>query len=360
MTSESVAGALFAPYLARRQVAAWLFACAALVLAVTVLGGVVRLNHAGLSIVVWEPVAGVLPPMGAEAWQAEFERYKQFPEYRLVHPGLDLAGFKGIFWLEYFHRLLARLVGVAFAAPLAYFLLAGKLRRDMAWKLGGVLALGGLQGALGWWMVASGLVEVPDVSHYRLAAHLGLAVAIYGALVWLALAALVQDALGWGDEPSPGLRRAAAGAVVVVFLLMLSGALVAGLDAGLVFNTFPTMNGAWIPSGLFSANPFETAAGVQFLHRWLGVAVAAYLLLLWGRALDARLPGPAMTAFHGIVAVLAVQGALGILTLVGGVPVPLAAAHQAGALVLLAAAVAAAFVVRRARVEPAAGIRVLP
>ena len=360
MMSESVAEASFAPYLARRQVAAWLFVCAALVFAVTVLGGVTRLNHAGLSIVEWQPIAGVLPPMSDGAWQAEFERYQEFPEYRMVHPELDLAGFKGIFWLEYLHRLLARAVGVAFAVPLAYFVLARKLRPGMAWKLGGVLVLGGLQGALGWWMVASGLVDRPDVSHYRLAAHLGLAMAVYAALVWLALSSLIQDPIGWGDEPSRGLRRGAAGAVAVVFVLMVSGALVAGLDAGLAFNTFPTMNGDWIPPGLLAANPLESIAGVQFLHRWLGVAAAAYLLLLWGRALDARLPGPAMAAFHAVVAVLAVQGSLGVFTLLRAVPVTLAAAHQAAALVLLAAAVTAAFVVGRARIAPAAGIRVLP
>ena len=344
---------------ARRGVVAWLLLTAALVFAVAVLGGITRLNHAGLSIVTWEPLAGILPPLSDAAWQAEFAHYRQFPEYRLIHSGMDLAGFQAIYWLEYAHRLAARLAGVVFAVPFLFFLLARRLSRAFAWKLFAILVLGGLQGALGWYMVASGLVERPDVSHYRLAAHLGLALVVYATLLWLAFRAWLPEPAGWGLDPPRGLRRAAAAAAVLVLLLALSGALVAGLDAGLVYNTFPLMDGEWVPAGVFAGNPFDSVAEVQFLHRWLGVLVAAALTLLWGRALDAGLPRRALWVFHALVAILALQGVLGILTLVLAVPVPLAAAHQAGALLLLAAAVAAAYVAGMVRVRPEPGITVL-
>lgn len=344
---------------ARRAVVAWLLLTAALVFAVAILGGITRLNHAGLSIVNWEPLAGILPPLTDTAWKEEFEHYRQFPEYRLIHNGMDLAGFQAIYWLEFSHRLLARLVGVVFAVPFLVLLLARQLNRAFAWKLFAVLVLGGLQGALGWYMVASGLVERPDVSHYRLAAHLGLALFLYAALLWLAFLVWLPEPTGWGLERPRGLRRAAIAAAVLVFLMALSGALVAGLDAGLVYNTFPRMDGEWVPAGVFAGNPFDSIEEVQFLHRWLGVVVAAVLILLWRRALDSGLPRGGLWAFHALVAILVVQGLLGILTLLYAVPILLAAAHQAGALLLLAAAVAAAYVAGMVRVRSAPDIMVV-
>lgn len=362
MTAEFVPGtvARTAPDSTRGQIAAWLLFCAALVLAITVLGGVTRLTHSGLSMVTWEPLAGVLPPLSQEAWEAEFAHYQQFPEYQRLNRGMDLAGFKSIFWFEYAHRLLARFIGIAYLVPFLFFLLLRRVERGFAWKLFGLLILGGMQGVLGWLMVASGLVDRPDVSHYRLTAHLGLAVLIFVVMIWLAFRVLVPQALGGIGEPAPRrFRRAALTAIGAVYVLILSGGLVAGLDAGFAYNTFPTMDGRWFPAGLFTEHPFESIASVQFLHRWLGVLVAAFLIFLWGRALDVGLPMGAMWAFHAVLATMAAGGLLGILTLVNAVPVPLAALHQGAALVVLAAVVAAAYLAGMSRLAPGPGITII-
>ena len=362
MIAEFVPGtvAANAPDRTRGQIAAWLLICATLVLAITVLGGVTRLTHSGLSMVTWEPLVGVLPPLTEEAWEVEFEHYQQFPEYQIVNRGMDLAGFKAIFWFEYAHRLLARFIGIAYALPFLFFLLMRRVERRFGWKLFGLLILGGTQGLLGWLMVASGLVDRPDVSHYRLTAHLGLAVLIFIVMIWLALQVLVPQALGGIGEPAPRrFRRAALAAIGGVYVLILSGGLVAGLDAGFAYNTFPTMDGHWVPESLFTESPLESIAGVQFLHRWLGVIVAAFLVLLWGRALDVGLPRGAMWAFHAVVVAMAAQGLLGILTLVNVVPVPLAALHQGAALVVLAAVVAAAYLAGMSRLTPGPSITII-
>lgn len=349
-----------APPRTRVQIGAWLLLCAVLVLSVTVLGGVTRLTHSGLSMVTWEPLAGILPPLSVAAWEAEFANYRQFPEYLLLNRGMDLAGFKSIFWFEYSHRLLARTIGLVYAVPFFVFLLLRRFERPFAWKLFGLLLLGGMQGVLGWLMVASGLVDRPDVSHYRLTAHLGLAVLIFVAMIWLALRVLLPRAVGGIGVPPPGrFRRAAFAVAASVYLLILTGGLVAGLDAGFAYNTFPTMDGVWVPAGVFAGNPFESVEGVQFLHRWLGALVIAGAILLWGRALDLRLPAAARWAFHGLAATIVAQGLLGILTLLRAVPVSLGALHQGMALLVLAAAVAAAYAAMVARVPPKAGIIVV-
>jgi len=362
MTAGFVPGtvAYNAPSRTRGQIAAWLLFCAALVLAITMLGGITRLTHSGLSIVTWEPIAGVLPPLTEKAWEAEFAHYQQFPEYQIVNRGMNLAGFKSIFWFEYAHRLLARFIGIAYAVPFAFFLLTGRVERSFAWKLFGLLVLGGVQGVLGWLMVASGLVDRPDVSHYRLTAHLGLAVLIFIVMIWLALRVLVPGALGGTGEAAPRrFRRTALGAIGGVYVLVLSGGLVAGLDAGFSYNTFPTMDGQWAPESLFTEHPFESIVGVQFLHRWLGVIVAVFLVFLWGRALDVGLPRGAIWAFHATVLAVAVQGLLGILTLVNAVPVPLAVLHQGVALVVLATVVAAAYLAGMSHLVPRSGMRII-
>ena len=322
---------------ARGAIAGWLLACCALVFAMVVVGGVTRLTHSGLSIVEWQPIVGALPPLDDHAWQETFHKYQQTPEFRLVNPGMDLAGFKRIFWWEYAHRLLGRLIGAAFLLPLAWFALRKRISRPLAWKLAGIFALGGLQGALGWYMVQSGLVDDPRVSQYRLAAHLGLALLIYAAMLWIALDLLLPRAI---EAPRP-LRRFAFALVALVFAMAISGAFVAGIRAGLAYNTFPLMNGRLVPPGMFVIEPwylnlFNNIATVQFDHRAIAWLLAIIVPWFWLRTRRAA-PRTKLAASLLLI-VLAVQIALGISTLLLAVPIPLAAAHQAGALLVFSAA----------------------
>jgi cytochrome c oxidase assembly protein subunit 15 len=236
----------------QRAVAAWLFACCALVFAMVVVGGITRLTHSGLSIVEWKPVIGVVPPLDDAQWQAELDKYKLSPEGRQRNFGMALEDFKGIYWWEYGHRLLGRVIGVAFLLPFLYFLARGVVRGPLAWRLAGIFLLGGLQGAVGWLMVASGLVDDPRVSSLRLAAHLGIAFLIYGAMLWVALGLTA----GQGVRATPGLVRSSRAYVALVFVMVLSGALVAGIRAGLAYNTFPLMNGQWIPDEVMLIDPW--------------------------------------------------------------------------------------------------------
>ncbi|MDE0051230.1 MAG: COX15/CtaA family protein [Rhodospirillales bacterium] len=329
----------------RRAVACWLLALAGLVLAMVVLGGITRLNHAGLSIVDWRPLMGVLPPFGEDAWQALFADYKRFPEYQEINRGMTLDAFKEIFWLEYAHRLLGRIVGIAFALPFVWFLIRRAFDRALALKVLAIGILGGLQGLLGWYMVKSGLVDRPDVSPYRLAAHLGLAVAIYGCLIWVALGLVTGGAV-------ERVRRAGRwrsmlwGATGLVFLTILSGAFVAGNDAGLAYNTFPLMADAIVPPDVFLIEPlwrnfFENVPLVQLDHRLLAMLTALAVILIWAAALRWLERTPVRAALHAAAAAVLVQFVLGIATLLTFVPVPLGAAHQAGAMVVFTAILAA-------------------
>src|SRR6266545_6700798 len=215
-----------------RVVAVWLLACCALVFAMVVVGGVTRLTHSGLSIVEWQPIVGALPPLGDDDWQEAFRKYQQSPEFQQVNPDMNLSGFKRIFWWEYFHRLLGRLIGAAFLLPLLWFALRGRIARTLTWKFAVIFGLGALQGALGWYMVQSGLVDDPRVSQYRLTAHLGIAFLIYAAMLWIALDSLFPRA-----SPDSGrLRRFAFALVALIFVMVLSGGLVAGTRAGLAYN----------------------------------------------------------------------------------------------------------------------------
>ena len=317
-----------------RAVGLWLLACAALVYAMVVLGGVTRLTGSGLSMVEWQPILGWLPPMSDAAWQEAFAKYRASPEYRQVNAGMSLAQFQVIYGFEYAHRLLGRLIGVAFLVPLLAFLATGRLAAGRALRLGGIFVLGGLQGLLGWYMVKSGLVDVPRVSPYRLAAHLGLALVIYALILWQALAAL------WPRPgPAPAAARRSAelmGALLV--LTLLAGAFVAGNKAGLAYNTFPLMAGQWIPDGLGALTPwwrnlFENITTVQFVHR-----VLALLTVVWALTLALRLRalggGPARLGGALALAVL-VQAGVGVATLLAGVPVALGALHQATAIAVL-------------------------
>ena len=340
-------GAAAAERVARNRgaVAWWLLALAGLVLAMVVLGGITRLNHAGLSIVDWRPLVGVLPPFGEEAWQALFADYKRFPEYQEINRGMTLGAFKDIFWLEYAHRLLGRIVGIAFAVPFIWFLVRRAFERPLALKTLAIGILGGLQGLLGWYMVKSGLVDRPDVSPYRLAAHLGLAVAIYGCLIWVALG-LLTGGVAKPVSRASRWRGALWVAAGLVFLTILSGAFVAGNDAGLAYNTFPLMADAIVPPDIFLIEPlwrnfFENVPLVQLDHRLLAMLTALVVILIWAAALRWLHPVPARTVLHVAAAAVLVQFVLGIATLLTFVPVPLGAAHQAGAMAVFTAILAA-------------------
>jgi cytochrome c oxidase assembly protein subunit 15 len=390
-------------------VGAWLLACCALIFLMVVVGGVTRLTLSGLSITEWEPLIGVVPPLTHAQWAAEFARYKQIPEYRLIHFGMSLAQFKSIYFWEYSHRLLGRLIGVAFAVPLVWFWLRGRLPRRLAPALAGILALGFAQGALGWYMVESGLALRVEVSQYRLVAHLALALAIYGAILSVALNLIRRPSLppcqspvarpgpllpgygivttserpsgmpassqaplaricsghphlgnrhgrawgrrGWPGQTRPrgsgvgaGWRRAAEAVIFIIAATILAGGFVAGTRAGLTYNTFPLMDGRLVPAGYAQLHPFirnwfENIAAIQFDHRLLAMTTAAAVLLLWLAGRRAHLPKPARIALWALLAAAAVQVALGISTLLMVVPIPLAAAHQAGAVLLLSAAI---------------------
>ena len=371
-----------------RAVGWWLIACAALVYAMVVVGGVTRLTGSGLSMVRWHPVSGVLPPVGEEAWRREFDAYRASPEYRLVNRGMSLAEFKRIFRMEYAHRMLGRGVGIAFLIPFLVFLAMRAVPGAMVPWLAGVFVLGAAQGVLGWYMVRSGLVDEPRVSQYRLAAHLSLAVVIYVWLLVLGLRAFDAGARGRGDHAVdadvpgrrggagdagvpgqrgeagdagvpgrqgdagasgvPGWRSRDAGAArwlalvagVTVFATLAAGAFVAGLKAGHVYPTFPKMGGFWAPPGMFEVSPwwrnvFENPVTAQFVHRVLALASCLAVLAAWGASLAAGIPRRARFWAHASLLAVVVQAALGISTLLLHVPVPLAAGHQAGAVALL-------------------------
>jgi cytochrome c oxidase assembly protein subunit 15 len=318
----------------------WLLACCALVFAIVVVGGITRLTHSGLSIVQWQPVSGVVPPLGEAQWQAEFARYQASPEYRLRNFDMTLAGFKRIFWWEYGHRLLGRLIGAAFLLPFVWFLARRALSAPIAWRLAGIFALGGLQGALGWFMVKSGLVDDPRVSSVRLAAHLGTAFLIYAAMLWLALGL----ALGFRRREAPTARAHAAVLAAMVFAMVLTGALVAGIHAGSAYNTWPTMNGDFIPPGLWVIDPWwmnfvNNITLVQLDHRLLAYAIAIVAWVLAWRVL--RDPSSRMKERRwawALAIAVALQITAGITTLLMHVPLPLAALHQSGALVVFTCA----------------------
>lgn len=324
-------------------VRAWLLTVAALVFAMVVVGGATRLTDSGLSITEWQPLLGAIPPLNEAGWQSAFDKYKAIPEYAIVNAGMSLEAFKVIYWWEWTHRLLGRLIGVAFAVPFLGFWLAGRLQRGFALKLMGVFALGALQGAIGWYMVKSGLVDRIDVSHYRLALHLLTAFAILALLIWLALAA------GPAHDPirlrtmTRGQWRFALLLLVLVFVQAGLGALVAGLKAGLTYNTWPLMDGRLVPSGLGTLSPwylnlFENVTAVQFNHRMMAYLLAAlavwHLVSLARTADDERLVGSAGL----LVFVILVQVGIGVLTLLAAVPLALGLAHQAGAALVVAAA----------------------
>ncbi|HEX2764240.1 MAG TPA: COX15/CtaA family protein [Allosphingosinicella sp.] len=323
-----------------RVIAWWLLAVAALIFAMVVVGGITRLTESGLSIVRWEPVSGIVPPIGEAQWAAQFAAYRQSPQYQLVNTGMTLSDFKNIYFWEYVHRLLGRIIGLAFALPLIGFAAKRAVPRGYGWKLGGILALGGLQGAIGWWMVASGLVDRPDVSHIRLAVHLLTALALFGFILWVALDLL--DRARDSAAPAARLPTAALWMLSLLFLQLLFGAYVAGLDAGYAYASWPRMGDQWFPAETPMLRPamrnlVDNPVVVQFVHRWLAFAVAAAAAFLGGAAWRRGLRGEAAV----LIGAVALQMLLGILTLLSGVDLLIAAAHQANAVLLLAATLVA-------------------
>jgi heme a synthase len=326
----------------RRQLAVWLLICCALVFLMVVVGGITRLTHSGLSMVEWQPVVGTIPPLDEGQWQEVFGKYQQTPEYQKVNRGMSLEQFKEIFWWEYFHRLLGRAIGAVFFVPLLYFIARGQIDRRLAPGLLGIFLLGALQGALGWYMVKSGLVDDPRVSQYRLAAHLGMAFLIFAAMFWTALGMLAPT-VAVPDLPRQRLRLYAFALSVLIFVMVLSGGFVAGIRAGLAYNTFPLMNGDVVPPEYLGLEPwwrnlFSNMAAVQFNHRLIAWLLFLLVPLFWLASRRLELAPRARLACNALPVVLAVQIALGISTLLLVVPMPLAAAHQAGAMLLFATA----------------------
>ena len=327
----------------RQQVAAWLLLCCTMLFTLVVVGGITRLTHSGLSIVEWQPLVGTLPPLSEQAWHETFEKYQETPEYQKVNRGMSLDEFKGIFWWEYAHRLLGRAIGLIYLVPFLYLLLRNRLDRARAWQLGAIFLLGGLQGAMGWYMVKSGLVDDPHVSQYRLTAHLALAFAIYAAMLWVALGLLMPRGAPPREAARRGLWRFSLALTAIVFVMALSGGLVAGIRAGFAYNTFPLMNGRWVPPEILLLEPwhsnfFTNMATVQFDHRLIAWLLAALVPWFWWRSTRVTLTARARVWCNALLAVLVLQISLGILTLLFAVPVALGAAHQAGALLLLTVA----------------------
>jgi cytochrome c oxidase assembly protein subunit 15 len=319
----------------------WLLAVATLVFAMIVVGGITRLTESGLSIVRWDVVTGTLPPLDEAQWQAEFDAYRATPQYQQVNRGMNLEDFKSIYFWEYVHRLLGRLIGLAFAIPLAFFWWRRAIPAGQGRTLAGLLALGGLQGAIGWWMVASGLVDRPEVSHIRLAVHLLTALAIFGWLIWAALD--MRRLARHGASPRARAPTLALWTLSILFLQFLFGAYVAGLEAGYAFNTWPRMGEEWFPAETpmlspILANLVDNPIVVQFVHRWLAFVVAGLVIALAMRAWRERLRLHALALFVAVT----VQVQLGVLTLLSGVEIHVAVAHQAMAALLLAAIVLAA------------------
>lgn len=310
-----------------KPIVLWLLSCCALVFIMVIVGAITRLTESGLSIAEWKPLIGALPPLSDAEWHRVFDLYKQTPEFKQKNFWMDLPAFKNIFFWEWAHRFLGRMIGLAYGLPLIYFWLRKKIPRGYKLKLLVPFLLGGAQGALGWYMVRSGLVDIPAVSHYRLAAHLALAFLIIAAMLWLALS--IQGA---SRTPDRKLFLHTLTVLAAVIAAILWGAFTAGLDGGLIYNdSFPKMGGAWIPPEAYQSL-INNPAGVQFTHRWLAIFAAIMGLSLWAHAALKEKTFPAM---HALGFMMIVQPALGLATLLSGVSLPLAVLHQAGALTVL-------------------------
>lgn len=326
----------------RSALRVWLGLVLVTLFALVLVGGATRLTNSGLSITEWKPIHGVIPPLNAVEWQEEFDLYKRIPEYAQINSGMTVEEFKTIFWWEWAHRLIARSIGLIFAVPLAFFWATGRIERRLKAPLLGILGLGGLQGFIGWWMVSSGLVERTDVSQYRLAVHLTMACIIFASTMW------VMRAIAPHEEAPARRSRSVRLAMIIAFFTLFQiylGALVAGLDAGFAYNTWPLMDGAVIPGDLFIQQPwwinlFENPKTVQFVHR-LGAYVLLALVVVHFLQARQELPGSAHARRAAVLlALVLLQASLGIATLLSQVQIHAALTHQAVAIVLLGFAVA--------------------
>jgi cytochrome c oxidase assembly protein subunit 15 len=337
-----------APEQRLRPVRIWLYAIAALVLLMVVVGGATRLTGSGLSITEWKPIHGIIPPLNEADWQAEFEAYKQIPQYTELNSWMTLDDFKGIFWWEWAHRALGRLIGFAFAIPFVVFLVQRRFTASLALPLAGLFVLGGFQGLLGWWMVSSGLSELTSVSQYRLAAHLFAASVLFIALIWVARRLIPRRRLypvPIAEPPADPARWPAATLLVLILLQIVAGAFVAGLDAGLGWNTWPLMDGALIPPNLWPLEPlwrnlFENPLTVQFAHRTIAYVIVAWaIFMLWRQGRRGGFSG-VHCWLPRLAALILLQAGLGIATLLAAVPLSLALGHQALAFMLAGAVTA--------------------
>jgi len=328
----------------QRPVFIWLLSLCALIFCMVMLGGATRLTNSGLSMVEWEPIMGVVPPIGDSEWQETFNKYKQSPEYKKVNIGMSVSDFKRIFYFEYAHRVLGRLIGLAFLLPFLYFLIRQKIQRPLIPKLVFMFVLGGLQGLLGWYMVKSGLVSNPHVSQYRLTAHLLAAMIIYSYILWVAMGLVWDNQVNRMSDGFYTLRRAGLAVTAIIVLMVMSGGFVAGTKAGYAFSTFPLMNGQWIPEGLMSMSPwylnfFENILTIQFEHRVIAAILFIVVPVYWYFIQKSALQSRTKWLAHLLIFMLGIQISLGITTLLLHVPVALGVTHQAGALVLLTIAI---------------------
>ncbi|WP_187262958.1 COX15/CtaA family protein [Pontibacter beigongshangensis] len=325
-----------------RAIIYWLLSGVFLILAMVIIGGITRLTGSGLSIVEWNVISGTLPPLSEAAWVRAFEQYKQFPEYQKLNFGMNLEGFKQIFWWEYLHRLLGRMIGIVFIVPFLYFLLKKQLTGWLFKRLLFILLLGAAQGIMGWVMVKSGLSENPHVSHYRLAAHFCLALALIGVILWT-----IDDLTSSGQprHTPVRLRRLSKIVLAAILLQVIFGAFVAGLKAGFSYNTYPLMNGEFFPSHLKGylawSEVLNNGAAVQFIHRWLGVLLLLLIFFFWHSSRGQHLVYATQLILLLILITALVQFGLGIVTLLFAVPVSLGVLHQVVAVVLFSLAVMA-------------------
>ncbi len=327
----------------KRVVVTWLLVVCVTIFAIVVVGGVTRLTHSGLSMVDWQPIMGVIPPLGQQEWQEAFEAYKQYPEYKQINRHMNLQQFKPIFYWEYAHRQLGRLIGVIFFLPLVIFWLQKRFATSLKRKLFMVLLLGGLQGLMGWYMVMSGLVDLPRVSHYRLAAHLSIALLLLGYIFWIVLD-LLNDDRSEGRCVAKALKMSSIAVVALISVQIVYGAFTAGLRAGFGYNTFPLMNEKWIADAVgsmipFWLNLFESNATVQFIHRYLGILVTLLTMGLWLWGMKIALSKSQKIGLHLLAGITMIQFVLGVFTLILVVPISLASLHQAVACLLLLASI---------------------
>ncbi len=317
----------------RNTISAWLFGCAGLVFIMVIVGAITRLTESGLSMVEWRPLIGILPPLNETEWRRVFDLYRETPEFQKKNFWMNIGDFKTIFFWEWFHRLFGRLIGIAYGLPLLFFWIKGMIPAGFKKPLIGLLVLGGLQGAMGWYMVKSGLVDMPAVSHYRLAAHLGLAFIIFAYLVSVGM-----SVKGYEKKPNAALFKHALVTLLFVSITIVWGAYTAGMDAGLIYNdTFPKMGGAWLPDDFWQyegvlKNTLENPVGIQWAHRWLAMITVGVVVSLWAHAIIKK---HNIMAVHALVGIALLQMILGIITLLTNVWLPIAVMHQAGALTLL-------------------------